>query len=184
MTRQIEHAIEFALQAHKGQTRKDEQNGVAMPYVVHPIEVLKVLWTWGVCDKVTGPAAVLHDVLEDCVDVNASHINFYFGAAVARVVQELTCPAGMVKAEYLRTFLEPAKTSVSALVIKLADRLCNVADFLRTDPKYARKYFERAAPVWDAFVERCDEVAEQWGVHAVSAVNADKLNLMRRLDLI
>ena len=55
----IDRAFEFAERLHSGQYRVSEE-----PYIVHPIEVAKILVELKM-DKDTIIAAFLHDILED-----------------------------------------------------------------------------------------------------------------------
>jgi (p)ppGpp synthase/HD superfamily hydrolase len=89
-----------------------------------------------------------------------------FGETVAAIVGELTFtpPEGsdvdksLAKAKYMATF---ATASQSALLIKVADRLCNCMDFVQAgDIKYAKKYFDKAAPLWEALQARKDTIDE------------------------
>src|SRR5690349_16414645 len=76
----IDHAILFATVAHKGQYRKK----FGIPYIVHPLEVLKQIKIWNVGDEEMNidVATVLHDVVED-THVKIETIYDTFGATVA-----------------------------------------------------------------------------------------------------
>ena len=56
---EIYKAYKFAEKLHAGQYRVSEE-----PYIIHPIEVAKILATLKV-DKHTLMAAILHDTIED-----------------------------------------------------------------------------------------------------------------------
>lgn len=53
------------------------------------------------------------------------------------------------KWDFLMTFLTK---SVEAVIIKIADRYCNVMDYMDTDPKYAAKYALQAFPLYYRFL--------------------------------
>ena len=55
----IDHAVEIAKSAHKGQARKTGE-----PYIIHPLAVKKILEEWGMDDD-TIIAGILHDTVED-----------------------------------------------------------------------------------------------------------------------
>jgi hypothetical protein len=62
--------------------------------------------------------------------------------------------------------MESFKTkSIGALLMKMADRLCNVDDFFENEStqNYAGKYLRKADPVFDAFINRKDECIELHG---------------------
>ena len=44
--RLLEQAIALAVKCHSGQSRKYTVRGCRLPYVVHPIEVMKTVWAW------------------------------------------------------------------------------------------------------------------------------------------
>ena len=54
----IEHAIDFATAAHKGQKRKSGE-----AYITHPLSVAAILIDWGM-DIDTIVAGILHDTVE------------------------------------------------------------------------------------------------------------------------
>jgi len=174
----IEKAIEFAVEAHQGQKRKHKVNGVAIPYVTHPIEVMKKLYAWGAISEKIGTAAVLHDVLED-TDMPETTIFFNFGPDVTNLVKELTLivPDGIsgsekqsLKAEYMKGF---SNKSLEALVIKMADRICNINDFLLTDKDKAKAYKKEAAHLFIAFWERAKVIEDTFGTNVLGAIIGD-----------
>ncbi|HEY5658118.1 MAG TPA: HD domain-containing protein [Myxococcota bacterium] len=74
-------ALGFALDAHGAQTRK----GSAVPYASHLLEVSGlVLEHGGNIDQAV--AGLLHDVLEDCEQVDEAALRRRFGDEVARIV--------------------------------------------------------------------------------------------------
>src|SRR5688572_18688297 len=89
----IRHALNFALKHHQGQTRKFRK----APYISHPMQVALILARYDrPDDELIG--AILHDVVEDCVETNAEasamerKIRDKFGADVAAIVQGVTEP--------------------------------------------------------------------------------------------
>jgi len=73
-------AIEFAAKAHAGQYRK----GTRVPYLVHPLNVAKILIDSG-CSDVVAVAGILHDTVED-TPITLDEIRKHFGQAVAELV--------------------------------------------------------------------------------------------------
>ena len=79
--RRFAEAVAFALAAHAGQTRK----GVATPYVSHLLQVSGlVLENSG--DTTQAIAALLHDAIEDCDEVDEASLRSRFGNEVAEIV--------------------------------------------------------------------------------------------------
>lgn len=59
----ISIALDIANKHHRGQSRK----GSLLPYLVHPLDVLRKLYDWGLHPghKYVAECAILHDVYED-----------------------------------------------------------------------------------------------------------------------
>jgi (p)ppGpp synthase/HD superfamily hydrolase len=125
-------ALEFALSAHGGQTRK----GAAIPYVSHLLQVSGLVLEWG-GDLAQAAAALLHDVVED-TPATLAEIEREFGADVAAIVADCTdtgpgeTPGNKRPwAERKRGYLARLQTlsSRSALVIA-CDKLHNTSTLL------------------------------------------------------
>lgn len=155
--KEIQRAVNFAVKAHAGQFRK-----CGLPYIVHPMAVMAQLRDWGITNVVTWKAAVCHDVWEERPAITMPQLTKILGEEAALVVQELSffpedngVPANQQKPIYLRTFYDK---SIHALVVKVADRLSNVCDFLAIDPQYARKYYHKAEDLFGAMMARGEEI--------------------------
>lgn len=161
----ISEAIIYAAQLHKNQHRKNS----GFPYVVHPIDVLNTLGQWGLTagDVNTAIAAICHDVLEDC-EVTQEQLSLKVGDKAAAIVSELTfkvnsdseVSAHAQKSSYLESFKEK---SVTALVIKIADRICNTIDFFTQDPVYAATYWGKANELLKIAESRLADVRKEYG---------------------
>src|SRR5450631_1910449 len=79
-------ALRFAGDAHSGQFRK----GTRVPYLIHPLNVAKILLDCGCSDELA-VAGLLHDTVEDTA-VTLEQIRASFGDAVARLVEFATEP--------------------------------------------------------------------------------------------
>jgi guanosine-3',5'-bis(diphosphate) 3'-pyrophosphohydrolase len=155
---ELEHAIEIASKAHKGQKRKSGE-----PYIVHPLAVAGTLVEWGM-DADTLIAGVLHDTVED-TDITLEQVESLFGKDVALLVDGVTkisqARAGM---QDLAAYLPQTKDNLSKLliavgqdvrviIIKLADRLHNMQTLQHMPRekqiKIARESLEVFAPMAD-----------------------------------
>ena len=120
-------AIEFAARAHHGQYRKASP----LPYILHPLNVARILIECGASDDVV-IAAVLHDVVED-TPVTLQEVQAEFGENVARLVEGMSEPNRQDKWEKRKqdmlTFLETAPQDL--LLIELADKLDNIREIRR-----------------------------------------------------
>ncbi len=143
----VQKAFEFANEAHKNVRRRS-----GGPYIIHPIEVAKIV----VCDIGLGyksiAAALLHDVVED-TDYTVDDIRNLFGDKIASLVDGLTkikivldnedrskksdSYSESLQAENFKRILLTLNDDVRVVLIKLADRLhnCRTIDSM---PEYKR----------------------------------------------
>lgn len=165
----LQSAIELAVKWHAGQYRKEHKTaGYKIPFIVHPMQVMKVVFDWGAGTEENLAAAATHDILED-TDITNDELLAEIGVRSTQIVQELTFyeqvedPTARPeqKHKYLQTF---ATKSVNALVIKLADRACNVQDFINGgDGAYGAKYARKAEPLYEAVMSRTTEIEQAYG---------------------
>ncbi|MGK2896072.1 MAG: HD domain-containing protein, partial [Candidatus Saccharimonadales bacterium] len=128
---ELEHAVDFATEAHAGQKRKSSE-----PYILHPTAVAATLIQWEM-DIDTVLAGVLHDTVED-TDMTLERIESLFGRDVAFLVDGVTkisqARSGMRNLESylpqttdnLSKLLIAVGQDVRVIIIKLADRLHNL----------------------------------------------------------
>lgn len=145
-------AANFAALKHRDQRRKDAN---ATPYINHPLSVAQVLWKeGGVRDARVLAAGLLHDTVEDTRTTRAE-LHRVFGAVVANTVAEVTDNKRLSKQTRKRLQIEHAPhLSVSAKLVKLADKICNLRDMLKNPPKEwplarRREYFDWSKQVVD-----------------------------------
>jgi (p)ppGpp synthase/HD superfamily hydrolase len=138
----INHALAFAAKHHDQQVRK----GTRLPYLTHPANVAIILTRYG-CDETTVVAAILHDVVEDCVtkdytrEMLEDRIASKFGADVLETVLAVThrnhdddgneFTSEEKKEDYLERL---SSASERALWVCAADKLHN-ANSILTDLK-------------------------------------------------
>ncbi len=155
---ELEHAIDYATDKHRGQKRKSGE-----AYITHPLAVAYTLVEWGM-DIDTVLAGVLHDTVED-TNATLEQIETLFGRDVAFLVDGVTkvgrARAGM---RNLDSYLPQTKDNltklliavgqdVRVLIIKLADRLHNMRTLKHMprdkQKKIARETIEVFAPLAD-----------------------------------
>jgi len=150
-------AIEFAILAHHGQTRRNGD-----PYIVHPVRVAAIGAAWGLDeDMVCG--LVLHDVIED-TEKTEDDIYNAFGATVTSYVVGLThvsTPKDGFRAqrkkkdrEFLATCCNKIKT------MKVCDILDNMSDIRDQDPNFAVIWVSEKRLMLDEALVGADE--ELW----------------------
>lgn len=154
----LDDIISYACEQHRGQGRKGTVNGITLPYVVHPIEVTKKLFSWKVADLDMLKAAICHDIIEDC-PITLKDLEVVIGKRAAGFVDELTVYPNVKKKDYIKSF---SKKSDEALLIKLADRACNTRDFLNCG-KDGGEYWLKAKPLVKVFEERATKLIEKFG---------------------
>lgn len=126
----VQKAFDFANEAHKGVRRRSGE-----PYIIHPIEVAKIVVNEiGLgCKSIV--AALLHDVVED-TDYTVEDIRNLFGDKIATLVDGLTkiktvldnedkSKVKSIQAENFKRILLTLNDDVRVVLIKLADRLHN-----------------------------------------------------------
>ncbi len=130
--RRLLKAALFAAEKHKNGRRKNKS---ATPYINHPIEVAALLSDVGAVDDTDVLiAALLHDTIED-TDTTEEEIEALFGKRVAQTVVECSDDKSLPKAERkrLQVARAPGK-SVSAKLVKVADKICNLQSILDEPP--------------------------------------------------
>jgi GTP diphosphokinase / guanosine-3',5'-bis(diphosphate) 3'-diphosphatase len=145
-------AANFAAVKHKDQRRKDKE---ASPYINHCLAVAEVLATeGGVDDAEVLCAALLHDTVEDTGTLEAE-LQAEFGARITSIVLEVTDDKNLAKELRKEAQVEHARhASAEAKLVKLADKICNLRDLLRSPPvnwdvERKRAYFTWSARVVD-----------------------------------
>lgn len=139
----IERAYKKAEQQHEGQMRKSGE-----PYLIHPVEVAKILAELGM-DENTIVAGLLHDAVEDTPYTNED-VRRDFGDEVELLVDGVTKLKSLVyeskeerQAENLRKMFLAMSKDIRVLIIKLADRLHNLRTInYMTEAKIREKCME------------------------------------------
>ena len=191
----LEKAIIFAAEKHKGQKRKD---GTA--YIYHPIVTAAILKD-AEYDYKYQIAAVLHDVLED-TDTKEQELIDVFGDEIAQAVKCLTRPDGMDEEEYVERVL----SNRIAAIVKSADKIHNVSEIVQLNPvgkrsstslregenkrkaenyiKKARKYYaKRFMPEVDAQIERADSAVSTVTMPGTAGLTVTVENMRLYSDL-
>lgn len=137
----IHAAIQFAINAHAGQTRK----GKDIPYITHPFTVALILSRAGAEEDVI-IAGMLHDTVEDSDGaITLADIQKHFGDEVTELVRYVTEEdKSLPWAERKRQALAHIKVMPhNALLLKSADVLHNLSDLLGDLEQYGDSVFEK-----------------------------------------
>ncbi len=185
---ELEHAIDIASKAHKGQKRKSGE-----PYIIHPLSVAATLVEWDM-DIDTVLAGVLHDTVED-TDMTLEKIETLFGNDVAILVDGVTkvsqARAGM---QDLTEYLPQTKDNLSKLliavgqdvrviIIKLADRLHNLQTLQHMPREKQIKIARESLEVFGPMADRLGmgRVRMQIEELAFSYLDADEFKKLQNL---
>jgi GTP pyrophosphokinase len=147
----IEKAYEVSSRVHAGQTRASGE-----PYVIHPIEVARILIQMQM-DPPSISAALLHDTVEDTL-LNIEELREQFGPEITLLVDGVTKLSKIKlssteekQAENFRKMMMAMAVDIRVILIKLADRLHNLRtlEYLSVDRqvKIARETMEIFAPL-------------------------------------
>lgn len=149
----VRQALDYATQAHAGQTRSGGE-----PYIGHPVRVAQTIQKYKQSHNIDAliAAAYLHDTIED-TDTTHEALHDLFGGLVASLVKELTSDLEQIKKvgkqEYLAKKMAHEMSSYG-LVIKLADRLDNVQDIATAkDAKWRARYKAETLHIMD-YIEK------------------------------
>ncbi len=133
----VHKAYDFAAHKHFGQKRKSGE-----PYFGHPVQVARLIMKLRL-DEASVCAGLLHDVVEDC-EVTVEEIAETFNDDIAHIVDGVTkldkipfTRREQKQAENFRKMLVAMSKDIRVLLIKLADRLHNMAtlEHMRADKR-------------------------------------------------
>ena len=122
----IRKAFDLAKESHKGVKRRSGE-----PYILHPIEVAKIVTSEIGLGAKAIACALLHDVVED-TEYTLEDIEHFFGEKIASIIDGLTKISEVfdnhssLQAENFRKMLLTLSDDVRVILIKLADRLHNM----------------------------------------------------------
>ncbi len=123
----IDKAFKFANEAHRDMYRNSGE-----PYIIHPINVARIVNQEMGLGAKSVAAALLHDVVED-TGVLLEEISREFGPKIATLIDGLTKISGTynqetnsLQAENFRKMLMTLSDDIRVILIKIADRLHNM----------------------------------------------------------
>ena len=146
-------AYDFACEAHKNDKRKSGE-----PYVIHPINVAKILTEYGL-DQTTVAAALLHDVVED-TPVSFKKIKEEFGTEVEMLVKGVSKISSIkyskevIELDSLRRLFIAMSKDIRVILIKLVDRLHNIRTVQYLKPEKQIKFCTETMNLFVPLAER------------------------------
>ena len=134
----LDKSVIFATERHSGQVRK----GTTLPYIVHPIEVMQILYRMGADENVM-IAGVLHDTIED-TGTTKEEILDLFGEDVANLVAGHSEDKSKSWEECKLTAIEHlAKSDKRFKMLVMADKLSNMRAIAADYAAIGDKLWER-----------------------------------------
>lgn len=124
--KEVRKAFSLAMVAHSGVKRAGGD-----PYIIHPLEVARIVLERMHLDSVSVICALLHDVVED-TEYTLQDMEAMFGKQVATIIDGLTkiedvsSTVTSVQTETFRKILLTLSTDPRVILVKLADRLHNM----------------------------------------------------------
>jgi guanosine-3',5'-bis(diphosphate) 3'-pyrophosphohydrolase len=150
----VRRAYIFSAKAHQGQTRMSGE-----PYMVHPIEVAKILADLRL-DAETVAAAILHDTIED-TSSKLEEIRELFGDEVGKLVDGMTKLARIElqsreerEAQNFRKMIVAMANDIRVILIKLADRLHNMRTLAFLPPEKQKKVAQETMDIYAPLANR------------------------------
>ena len=134
----VEKAFRLADEAHKNMRRRSGE-----PYIIHPLEVAKIVTNQIGLGTKSVVCALLHDVVED-TEYSLQDIEDMFGEKIANIIKGLTKLSGVFenaeikKAQNYRRLLLSLSNDIRVILIKLADRLHNMQTLVHMPEKQKR----------------------------------------------
>lgn len=132
----IKKAFHLSMDLHKDARRKSGE-----PYILHPIEVARIVCNEiGLSDVTSIICALLHDVVEDTF-AEIEDIRKEFGDTVAKIIDGLTKisgifdPTSSAQAENFRKMILIMSDDARVALIKIADRLHNMRTLEHMKPE-------------------------------------------------
>jgi (p)ppGpp synthase/HD superfamily hydrolase len=174
----LQKSMEMAVECHESQFRKGSKSQPykIIPYVFHVFEVTKMTSELGVTDEDILSSSMLHDYIEDCYNeytFESKHLMLkrLTNERIADIVLECSRDGGdhvnrQHKLDFLMSF---ESKSVESIIVKIADRYCNVKDYLSTNKKkkYASQYAMQAWPIYNQFQLRKEEFEDYCSIPLV-----------------
>lgn len=150
----LEKAYSIATKSHGQQLRKSGE-----PYIVHPVEVVKILLKMNV-DLPSLVAGLMHDTVEDTF-LTLPDIEKEFGKEVAFLVDGVTKLSKLsfhskhtAQAENFRKMILAMGKDIRVILIKLADRLHNMRTLQFMSPEKQMEISEETSEIYSPLAHR------------------------------
>jgi guanosine-3',5'-bis(diphosphate) 3'-pyrophosphohydrolase len=162
----IKKAYDLAEKAHSKQKRAD-----GSPYFIHPYNVSLIL-TELKMDSSCICAALLHDVVED-TDIELEYLSENFSPVIATLVNGVTKISKLAfksrlefQAENIKKMLLAMAEDVRVVIIKLADRLHNIATLGALRPDKQKRIAKETLDIYAPLAHRL-------GIHGIKSLLED-----------
>ena len=173
----VRTTFQFAAAAHVGHVRDE-----GLPFIAHPVHVAAILWHELGNRKVDLVlAALCHDVLEDCPNIDPAVLGDLIGQSALELVLAVTKRgvAEDLKTARDREYLDAIRrASHDVRLLKLADRIHNLRSIPAAgNPAKARRYLDVSRAEFLPIAAATDVTAERLVATACDAIERYLLTL-------
>lgn len=144
----VNKAFILMKEAHKEQFRDE-----GLPYYIHPLKVAHDLLKKDASYEVI-VSALLHDVLEDCQDIQEADLEKIFGVNILTTIRRLTKITHSGEKMDINDYLSKIAEDPSAIKVKAQDRINNIASTYFTDPDKKIKYINETENIYLPFFQQ------------------------------
>lgn len=173
----VNTAYRDAISYHANQYRKYSD----VPYVIHCLDVVRQLARWDIKkDKYPKiwASALLHDIVEDC-GISVETIKNKYPECADWIILLSRLPT-IDKQMYLDNFIHKP---IEVVIIKLADRCCNIHDFIHdAGQEKAKKYKMQAENLIGLIEKRRSEIINIFGLSTLVLIEKSFLKLEHDIE--
>jgi (p)ppGpp synthase/HD superfamily hydrolase len=152
-----------------------------LPGITHELSILRRLANWGINQyyRNTWQLAMFHDLFED-TDATHAEMTARFSKEPADLTTHMTFrprrkneSSADYQAYKIEALNEYRFKPIECVVVKGADRLGNVEDFMPDNPSYARTYFGYAEGLFTVILDRGREIAQAYSPRVMANMLID-----------
>lgn len=139
----------------------DNQLYGKLPYIEHLLQVLDIIIEYYPDDYILQSSALLHDILED-TSCSYNDIVRNTNKEIADIVYDVTDELGKNRKERKLKTYPKIKSNKNAIIIKLADRLANVIQSIKTSSNLLNMYIKEYPEFKIQLYNTDDDTLELW----------------------
>lgn len=163
----VNQAFMLMKDAHREQFRDE-----GLPYYIHPLKVAHdLLKKWSSYEAII--IALLHDIIEDCPDIQEKDLEEIFGVKILTIIKRLTKITNSGEKMPIDDYLSIIAQDPLAIEVKAQDRINNIASTYFTNHDKKIKYITETENIYlPFFQQKAPELTDQ----LISILNFLKTN--------